>query len=108
MMSAPLFALSFANGASVAILDPTPRGDTTEEETRLAKPVITDGRLQFGALGAWQADAGGTEFGFRFPGTSEAISGYRGATPGKRIVRRYHPITSGFVDSYQVNFRFGQ
>ena len=38
ILSAPLFALSFKNGASVAVLDPSPRGDTTVEETRLARP----------------------------------------------------------------------
>ncbi len=39
ILPAPLFALSFNNGASVAVLDPSPRGDTTVEETRLTKPV---------------------------------------------------------------------
>ena len=70
ILPAPLFALSFSNGASVAVLDPAPRGDTTVEETRLTKPVMTDARFQFGALGAWQADDGPIEFGFRFPGTT--------------------------------------
>jgi hypothetical protein len=32
ILAAPLFALSFSNGASLAMLDPAPRGDTTEEE----------------------------------------------------------------------------
>ena len=52
MLPAPLFALSFSNGASVAVLDPSPRGDTTVEETKLSKAVMTDARFQFGALGA--------------------------------------------------------
>ena len=33
ILSAPLFALSFTNGASVSVLDPSPRGDTTVEES---------------------------------------------------------------------------
>ena len=37
ILPAPLFALSFSNGASVAVLDPSPRGDTTVEETKLSK-----------------------------------------------------------------------
>ncbi len=37
ILPAPLFALSFNNGASVAVLDPAPRGDTTVEETQLSK-----------------------------------------------------------------------
>ena len=79
ILPAPLFALSFNNGASVAVLDPSPRGDTTVEETRLSKPVMTDARLQFGALGAWQADDGPIEFGFWFPGTTSSYAGGRGA-----------------------------
>jgi hypothetical protein len=51
VLPAPLFALSFNNGAWVAVLDPAPRGDTTVEETP-AKAVMADARFQFGALGA--------------------------------------------------------
>ena len=56
VLPAPLFALSFSNGASVAVLDPAPRGDTTVEESP-AKAVMTDARFQFGALGARQMPA---------------------------------------------------
>ena len=106
LLSAPLFALSFNNGTSVAVLDPAPRGDTTLEETRLAKPVITDARIQFGALGAWRTNDGPVEFGFWFPGTTSGYAGGRGGAP--RSIRRYHPITQGVAHSYQVSFRFGQ
>lgn len=108
ILPAPLFALSFGGGASVAMLDPAPRGDTTLEETRLARPTITDARLQFGALGAWQADGGSVEFGFIFPGTSDTLGGGRGMPSGRRMLRRYHPVNQGFVHDYQVSFRFGQ
>ena len=37
------------------------------------KAVMTDARFQFGALGAWQADNGPIEFGFRFPGTTSML-----------------------------------
>ncbi|OHB64492.1 MAG: hypothetical protein A2Y76_01275, partial [Planctomycetes bacterium RBG_13_60_9] len=107
-LSAPLFALSFKNGASVTVLDPAPRGDTTVEETRLSRPVITDARLQFGALGAWQADDGPIEFGFWLPGTTSGYAGGRGGAGGPRWIRRYHPIAQGVAHSYQVSFRFGQ
>ena len=108
ILSAPLFALSFNNGASVAVLNPSPRGDTTVEETRLAKPVLTDARLQFGAFGVWQADDSPIEFGFWFPGTTSNSAGGRGGPAGLRWTRRYHPISQGVVHSYQVSFRFGQ
>jgi hypothetical protein len=108
ILPAPLFGLSFNNGASVAVLDPSPRGDTTVEETKLTKAEITDARFEFGALGAWQADGGAIEFGFRFPGTTSSYAGGRGGPAGLRWTRRYHPITQGVVHSYQVSVRFGQ
>jgi len=122
ILPAPLFALSFKNGASVSALNPSPRGDTTVEETRLARLVMIDARLQFGALGAWQADKWPIEFGFRFPGTTSEYprgprpasqpanrpmtSGAVSATP--RWIRRYHPIAEGVSHTYQLSFRFGQ
>jgi hypothetical protein len=108
ILAAPLFGLSFKNGVSVTVLDPAPRGDTTVEETTLSKPVITDARLQFGALGAWQADKGPIEFGFRLPGTTSMYARGPGAQATPRWIRRYHPITPGVAHSYQVSFRFGQ
>ncbi len=114
ILSAPLFALSFKNGASVTVLDPAPRGDTTVEETP-RRTVMTDARFQFGALGAWQTDNNPIEFGFLFPGTTASTGGGfgfgrgRGAQPATlRWTRRYHPIEEGVSHSYQVSFRFGQ
>ena len=107
VLPAPLFALSFDNGASVAVLDPSPRGDTTVEETPM-RAVMTDACFQFGAIGAWQADNSPIEFGYRFPGTTTSSGGGRGGPPGVRSVRRYHPIAAGVVHSYEVSFRFGQ
>ena len=108
MLPAPLFALSFHNGASVAILDPSPRGDSTFEETKLTQAVMTDARFQFGALGAWQYDNNPVEFGFWFPGTIN--SAYLGGPPDakERTARRYHPISAGVTHTYEVSFRFGR
>ena len=44
ILPAPLFALSFNGGASVSVLDPAPRGDSTVEETTLAQAVMIDAR----------------------------------------------------------------
>jgi len=112
ILSAPLFALSFENGASVAVLDPAPRGDTTVEETP-SRTVMTDPRFQFGALGAWQTDNNPIEFGFLFPGTTcsygHGFGRGRGGQPATQSwTRRYHPIEQGVIHSYQVSFRFGQ
>jgi hypothetical protein len=108
ILPAPLFALSFNNGASVAILDPSPRGDTTVEETKLVKAVMTDARFQFGAMGVQEPGDGPIEFGFWFPGTMSDYTGPVDTSVTPRWVRRYHPIAPGVAHSYQVNFRFGQ
>ncbi len=108
ILPAPLFALFFRNGTSVAVLDPSPRGDSTVEETKLTQPVMTDARFQFGALGTWQKGNGPVEFGFWFPGTVSGI--YMGGPPNakERTARRYHPIVAGVSHTYQVSFRFGR
>jgi hypothetical protein len=105
ILPAPLFALFFRNGTSVAILDPSPRGDSTVEETKLTQPVMTDARFQFGAVGAWQRDNSPIEFGFWLPGTIDGA--YMGGPPDakQRTVRRFHPITQGVTHTYEVSFR---
>ncbi|HOP98498.1 MAG TPA: hypothetical protein PLH97_11395 [Verrucomicrobiota bacterium] len=109
ILSAPLFALSFSNGASVSMLNPSPRGDSTVAETRLVSPVMVDARFQFGALGAWQTDDRPIELGFYWPGPMRSTGGGpRGGAAGTRWMRRYHPITQGVTHSYEVRFRFGQ
>jgi hypothetical protein len=108
ILPAPLFALSFRSGASVTVLDPAPRGDSTSEETRLVQPVMVDARFQFGALGAWQAAGGPIEFGFRFPGTASLYTGGADAQSPAGWFRRYHPIAPGGSHRYEVRFRFGE
>ena len=82
ILPAPLFALSFSNGSSVAMLDPSPRGESTVEETKLLSDVMTDERFQFGALGAWQAPERPNRV--RFP-----VSGYgKPSTPSALTHRR--------------------
>jgi hypothetical protein len=109
VISAPLFAISFGNGASVAMLNPAPRGDTTRaESSRSASPAMTDARFQFGALGAWQTDDNPIEFGYRFPGTVTTFGRGRSTATKPRWIRRYHPITSDVDHRYQVSFRFGK
>ena len=114
--SAPVIGIWFRDGRSVAVMDPAPRGDTTEEETEApaTKPII-DERIQFGALGARENSEGGIEFGFWLPGTTAEFSGGgfggRGAIgppPPQIVRRRYHPVKAGFSQNYQVALRFGQ
>ena len=127
-LSAPLFALSFRNGSSVAVLDPSPAGNTTTAETQArGADAMTDERFQFGAMGAQQAANGGVEVGFWLPGTVSEFGGRGGPRGGGRAGapapeaarppqapppmvyrRRYHPIRQGFTQNYSVSFRFGR
>jgi hypothetical protein len=107
ILAAPLFALSFRNGSSISLLDPAPRGDSTEEETKLTNLVMIDARFQFGAMGAWQGEEGAIHVGFLFPGTIHEFSGPRNKPAVPRWVRRYHPISQSLSQNYQVDFRFG-
>jgi hypothetical protein len=107
MLPAPLIALSFSNGSSVALLDPSPRGESTVEETRLSKNVMTDARFQFGALGVWQTGRSPIEFSFQFPGTMSIYPFGLNPLAKPRLIRRYHPIARGVVHNYEVSFRFG-
>jgi hypothetical protein len=107
LLSAPLFALSFRDGHWAAVLDLAPRGDTImAETTATATTPVIDERIQFGALGAREVPQGGIEFGFWLPGTTNEYTG--GASPAPVVRRRYHPVKTGFSQSYQVGFRMGQ
>jgi hypothetical protein len=107
ILPAPMFALSFKNGASVTMLDPAPKGESTVEETKLTKEVMTDARFEFGSLGAWQNGNSPVEFGFEFPGAMGMYALGPNTSSKPRRIRRYHPIIQGFAHSYEVNFRFG-
>jgi len=108
ILSAPLFALAFQNGSSVAVLNPDPRGETTLNETRLKETVMADERYTFGALGAWQNEQDPIEFGFMFPGSTTRYSRDTLAPAEAIWIRRYHPIKKDVAHQYEVNFRFGQ
>jgi len=114
-LSAPLFGLSFNDGTWVAVLDPTPNGNTTQEETTApANTPVIDEQIQFGALGAREISDGRIELGFCLPGTTNEFSGgFWGDNHGTSEVtpvvrRRYHPVKDGFSQNYQVGFRFGR
>ena len=107
VLPAPLLALSFNNGSSVAMLDPSPNGNSTVEETKLSKNIMIDARFQFGTLGAWQADESPVEFGFQYPGTMSVYPFGPNASSDPRLFRRYHPITQGVPHNYELHFRFG-
>jgi len=106
ILPAPLFAISFKDGFSVTMLNPSPNGKSTVQETKLLKDVMVDTSFQFGSIGAWQEDGRPIEFGFIFPGTMNIYTFGPNAT--ERWVRRFHPIANGFTHNYEVNFRFGR
>jgi hypothetical protein len=111
-LSAPLIGVLFKDGTWAAVLDPAPRGDTTQAETTAsAGMTIIDERIQFGAVGTQEIANGGIEMGFWLPGTTTELGGgfgMRGGTATSVVRRRYHPVKAGFAQSYQVGFRFGK
>ena len=108
ILPAPLFALSFSNGSSLAILDPDPDGESTFEETKLIAENMTDPRFKFGSLGAWQVDERPVEFGFSFPGVTTAFGRSPDTTASVRWIRRFHPIAEETAHDYKVSFRIGK
>ena len=136
-LTAPLFALNFADGHSITVLDPMPKGQTTPEEASApTDTVMTDARLQFRrarrAAGrrrdrVWLLGAGnGGRFPEHAPGVAVAAARHvagcaarasdgarRSCAASKPNVqpawrRRYNPIQDGMVQDYEVAFRFGQ
>jgi hypothetical protein len=90
------------------MLDPSPRGESTVDETKLKHDVMTDARFQFGAFGVWQEGDSPIEFGFRFPGTMSMYAFGPNASKQPRWIRRFHPMTQDVAHSYTVDFRFGR
>ena len=114
-LSAPLFAFWLPDGNWAAVLDPAPRGDTTQVETTAsADTPIIDEQIQFGALGSREVPKGGVDLGFWLPGTTIETGrrfgmrrgGGGGATATQTVQGRYHPVQAGFAQTYQVSFRF--
>lgn len=106
ILPAPLFALAFNNGTHIAMLNPSPKGTTTVDETRLVKDTMTDAVYEFGALGAWQNDHEPVSFGYTFPGTANVYPRTNKVNASPRWIRRYHPVKEGINHTYQVCFRF--
>ena len=69
ILPSPLLGIYFRDGASVAMLDPTPHGDTTEAESKLTESKMTDARFQFGSLSVWQPQGSSLQFCFQYPGS---------------------------------------
>ena len=110
-LPAPVMAGRFADGATIAVLNPLPKGDTTAADADSVRPdVLTNEQFQFGAIGAEERE-NGISLGYWFPG-SEGEATYAGNTyPGGQFHswrRRFHPIRNGFQQRYEVAFRFGR
>jgi hypothetical protein len=107
----PMVGVLSHDGSSITVLDPTPNGATTVADSHDRNvTTLTDSRFQFGAIVA-DDTAGHLSLGFCFPGTEGEVT-YRGGTyPGGQIHewrRRYHPLQNGFVQAYDVHFRFAR
>lgn len=110
-LPAPLFGAYFDNGLSLTVLNSKPDARTTKEDSRdLEATTMIDGGLRFGAIGA-DFDQANPEFGYWFPGSEGGVT-YQGMTYPhghmRKWSRRYHPISEGLVQEYQVAFRISK
>lgn len=108
-LPAPMFGIYAENGNSLTVLDPTPRGNITKEDSHDRQVrTLVDERFRFGALGA--GFSGDTiRIGIKWPGT-EGGTTYRGYFyPGGQVHRwrqRFHPVKDGLEQNYSLIFRF--
>ncbi|HLV87819.1 MAG TPA: hypothetical protein VKV39_12620 [Candidatus Sulfotelmatobacter sp.] len=108
-LPAPMFGVHFADGTGLTILDPTPKGTTTRQDSHDTEiSSMVDPRFEFGSIGV-RLEGGHHQQGFWFPGSEGEVT-YRGNTyPAGQVKewrRRYHPITDQFTQRYRVQFRF--
>ncbi len=109
-MPAPLLGARFADGSSLAVLNPAPDGATTAAEgASFSLEPMVDARFRFGAIGA--EERGRTlALGYSFPGSEGELSYGRKTAKGPETDhqwrRRYHPIKDRFGQRYEVAFRF--
>ncbi len=114
-LPAPLFGVSLRDGASLSVLNPQPRGDTTraDSQDREGTPLVDD-RFTFAALGG-EEQGGHLSVGLYHPGTEGEVT-YLADTPfengqfGQNALRRwrgrYHPLRDGFEQRYVLALRF--
>ena len=107
-LPAPLFGAYFSDGFSISVLNSQPDSRTTKEDSRdNDASTLIDERFRFGAIGA-DFRSTRSELGYWFPGSEGGIT-YKGRVhKGGRIQkwsRRYHPVSEGLRQEYQVSFR---
>ncbi len=103
----PLFGLWTTGKRSITILDPRPDGASVIADcwdTQAATPRV-DGHMLLSAVGGIET-AGGFSIGIWFPG-SEGEETYPHTQNLLHWRRRFHPISDGFVHSYQAALRVG-
>ncbi|OAM90780.1 hypothetical protein AW736_06225 [Termitidicoccus mucosus] len=110
-MPAPLLAARLPSGASMAVLNSAPDGATTAAEGQgFSREPMADARFRFGAILA-EERPDGTSLGYAFPGSEGTLSYGRKTGAGPETAQqwrhRFHPLTDGFVQRYEVSFRLG-
>lgn len=102
-LPAPMIGFLLPGGLSVALLNPEPVANTSEEDTRAsAASVLIDDRFRFGAFGAAAGPGGSVEFGYWLPGSIiEPVAA--GGAPR----RRYAPLKASVRHDYRLDLRIG-
>jgi hypothetical protein len=107
-LPAPVFGAYFNDGFSFTVLNSNPDGSTTKKESHdLEANTMIDECFKFGAIGADFIN-NEVQIGYWFPGSEGGVT-YKGKTypygQMRTWSRRYHPVTDGYEQNYQLLFR---
>jgi hypothetical protein len=105
----PLVGLYFDDRTSVTVRNARIDGrtNTRDAEEKIAENQINE-RCRFASLG-YCAEPNRVTLGFWFPGTEGEVTYQWALAPDNQVRKwrgRYHPLTDGFTQHYEVEFRF--
>ena len=105
-LPAPLYGIYFSNSKSLSMLNPTPMGNTTANDSHDQKvTTLIDEQFQFGSTGSISND-NQLQLVYSFPGSEGNIT-YKGNTyPEGQINKwryRYHPVKNNFTQNYNLS-----
>jgi hypothetical protein len=115
-LPSPVFGVRFKDSSSIAVLNPSPHGETTRQDSQegfeldfsIKGTTLIDEGFHFGSIGV-QPTPQGLEIGYWFPGTEGEVTyniDLDAGGPARKWRGRYHPITDRFIQQYEVSFRF--
>jgi hypothetical protein len=111
-LAAPLFAVAYPDRSFLAVLHERPDASTTVADggSEFGGESLTDARFGFASLGGVVSDER-LEIGAWFPGSEGPVTYSSGPIPltqKPQWRRRFHPLTEGVNQHYELAFRLGE